>query len=210
MVVDAAAGRSVLSDVLEFHTVFFASADAGIVNDFAAGQVAALHEFDCQLAPLDSVGSEYDVHLVVARHRLSGEMLGGARITVPVNTTDRLPLEALLARLRLLGKAQRLHPVGRVPAELSSLWVDGRYRGCGLGSTLIREALNLAANANAIDVVSTVSSPHMMSKCENLGFTLDQRFGHAGRFEYPDPRYQSAVMHIDCSSFGGAECPHGQ
>jgi GNAT superfamily N-acetyltransferase len=184
-----------------------ASDDTNAPLQFSQAHSAALHEFGCTVAPIDERNPDFEVHLIVAIHRESDEFAGGLRLLVANGSENRLPVERTLSKLGLLRAGDRLNRNARRPAELSSLWIDRRYRGSGLGAILLRAAVDVATDHPEVDVVSTLSSPHMLPTCLAVGFTMERRFGHLGRFAYPDSRYQSAVLSLPLSGSNRAIDP---
>jgi len=165
--------------------------DAETCWNYSIGHAAAYRDFG-RYAPSLLVDPELDMFMVVAIAHSAGAV-GGVRIAVRHNPAAQLPCEELIAALRASNPISCI--TARRPAELGGLWVQRCFRGSGIGRSLLVKALKFSVQTFGVDHVSAIVPSYLRVVFESLRFVVDDRFGSAGWFSYPQESCRSALMH---------------
>jgi hypothetical protein len=177
-------------------------ADPTAIEDFYAGQTAAYAEFAAEKAATSITKEELDdgcVYFVVAQDEVTGEFAGGLRLYLRLPGT-RLPVERVLSDNHMLLHELETRSRDGV-AEISGLWAQGRWRGTGLSSAMVRVAIAAMPLLRARYGIA-FSHHYVLASWVPIGFVLDPL---VGRLPYPDRRYESSVIWVDPVTLVNAE-----
>lgn len=81
--------------------------------------------------------------------------------------------------------------------EVAGLWVDRKWSKAGLPIHLLRATAAIAPLTGTKHMVG-FANKYSRKTLEAVGFRKQSDFENDGNFFYPDPRYLTIIMHVDC------------
>ncbi len=133
-------------------------------------------------------------YMIVVEDYYTGEMSAGIRILIADENTP-LPMEEAI-KSQNPDIIPRIHRFDNVIGEVCGMWVKKKFSERGLAHILNVCALSMAERIR-VKYLLAMPPKHTVKHFESLGYTR-VRIGNNAEYEYPDPRYISTAMEINC------------
>lgn len=139
-----------------------------------------------------------DCCVFIAETMDTNELIAGIRIDVQ-RPGFPIPLEDALGNsVPEVGERIKKWANQGGVGEIAGLWVDRKYAKAGLPVPLIRACVAISPLVGTRNMVG-FANKYSRSNLEKVGFRKQSDFENDGNFFYPDPRYLTIIMHVDCT-----------
>lgn len=137
------------------------------------------------------------VYVIAMYHPVTETMIAGLRVEI-ASDTNKLPFELALSDLpsNVTAFVDGYRRDGGV-VELAGLWVDRAYGKLNFPTQLTNYAIGLTKQLD-LQHVFAFANNYSRPLTEKIGFSAKEINGQQV-FLYPDERYPTQLMHIDCT-----------
>ncbi|HAA11595.1 MAG TPA: hypothetical protein DCE41_07805 [Cytophagales bacterium] len=168
--------------------------------DFGVHHINVLKYFG--VTGLTSVDKKWrrnpETNVFIVETRDTNELIAGIRIDVH-RPDFPIPLEDALGNtVPEVGRRVNKWAADGGVGEVAGLWVERKHAKLGLPIHLLRATVAIAPLTGTKNMVG-FANKYSRKTLEAVGFRKQSDFENDGNFFYPDPRYLTIIMHVDCT-----------
>lgn len=164
-----------------------------LCEEFAKGHLGVLKKFGITNISTNNLHwmSHPGVWCVIAVESNSRKLIGGIRLQ-KVHHLTPLPLQVALQNYDA-NVGPLVMNQGESSAEICALWISHEYARTGLSKMLFWSAISICPQVDIFKLF-TLCAKYTLPMVEGAGFSLIDKLGDNGLFDYPNSSYQARVL----------------